>query len=77
MTPRRVPARAVLDEAAAHFATLGHENAGPLSEAQGFLPTIPPAMALPDGHAAWDALAARLPALHRDYAGARRARGAP
>jgi Indoleamine 2,3-dioxygenase/Cytochrome b5-like Heme/Steroid binding domain len=47
-------------------ARLGHENLGSLSGARGFVPVQPPRLSLPDSHAAWDDVAAQLPALCRD-----------
>lgn len=58
-------ASAVLANAAAASAELGHDNLGSLSDACGFVPVHPPAQALPDSHAAWDIAAGRLPDLYR------------
>jgi len=47
-----------------HNARVGHENAGFLSAARGFLPLMAPRTRLSERFAAWDELAAELPALH-------------
>jgi hypothetical protein len=44
----------------------GHENAGFLSEAHGFLPSEPPLARLDPRFASWDDVAAELPLLYRD-----------
>jgi hypothetical protein len=62
------PAARVLIEAEEVNGRLGHENLGSLSAARGFLPARPPSPALPETHAPWDEVAARLPALVRDVA---------
>ena len=46
-------------------ARVGHENAGFLSLSHGFVPRLEPRLALDARFAAWDAVAARLPELHR------------
>jgi sulfite reductase alpha subunit-like flavoprotein/predicted heme/steroid binding protein len=58
-------ARLVMEEADLEFEAQGHENAGYLSEAHGFMPRLPPRSALPRSHAAWDQAASELP---RNYA---------
>lgn len=45
---------------------LGHENAGCLSRAHGFLPTAPPLERLDARFAIWDEVAGELPSLYRD-----------
>lgn len=55
----------------------GHENAGPLSLSHGFMPVRPPLLALPPSHAAWDELAAELPAHFRDLSLRRRLEALP
>lgn len=60
-----VPAREVLERAAARSEHDGHENLGFLSESHGFLPREAPRLALPASHEAWDDTAARLPELFR------------
>ncbi|HTU62615.1 MAG TPA: hypothetical protein VMF89_29340, partial [Polyangiales bacterium] len=47
-----------------HNTHVGHENAGFLSAARGFVPLMAPRLRLSDRFAAWDELAANLPALH-------------
>lgn len=64
--PEPIPARRVLREAVAANARDGHENAGFLSTAHGFMPASPPRLTLPNSHQTWDAPAARLPELVRD-----------
>lgn len=46
----------------------GHENAGFLSEAHGYLPVEPPLERLDPRFASWDCAAAELPALYRQLA---------
>jgi sulfite reductase (NADPH) flavoprotein alpha-component len=58
-----VPARLVLDAAAADRAATGNENRGFLSEEFGLLPIEPPRQELGEHHQAWDALGARIPEL--------------
>ena len=69
-----VPSRAVLRRAEETRAETGLELGGFLSEAQGFLPSIPRPEAFPSSHAAWDEITAALPSLWRDV-GVRKASG--
>lgn len=66
------PAGRVLEKGEIAREELGHENLGFLSHAHGFMPVALPATELPKSHAAWDQIAAELPALHRSL-GLRRA----
>jgi hypothetical protein len=50
----------------------GHENAGFLSEAHGYLPVKPPIERLDARFASWDEVAAELPLLYRDLSVRRR-----
>lgn len=58
------PARAVLATAEWTARRAGHENAGFLSEAAGFMPLAAPAASLPSAFGAWDEVAAELPRLY-------------
>ena len=55
------PSRAVLLRAEATNREHGHENAGALSEASGFVPAQPPLGSMPPSHRAWDEAAECLP----------------
>ena len=58
-------------------ATVGHENRGFLSWAQGFVPTVAPLTRLSRDFAAWDQLASELPVLYRDLTLRRRVEQLP
>lgn len=58
-----VPSRLILDKAIATNQALGHENLGPLSTHNGFLPATPPLLSLPTAFQPWEEVAGRLPAL--------------
>lgn len=58
------PAELALLSVERHNARVGHENAGFLSAARGFVPLTAPLPRLSQRFAAWDELAAELPALH-------------
>jgi len=60
---RESPARRALLAAEAENTATGHENAGCLSLAHGFMPRESPSLALPAEYAAWDQVAAELPSL--------------
>lgn len=64
-TDSLAPARRVLSEYESANARCGHENAGFLSEARGYLPVVAPLLRLGREFAAWDELAAELPTLYR------------
>ena len=64
--PRISPASRAVAHAQVVNARLGHENLGSLSAARGFVPLRAPRLSLPGSHAAWDDVAAQLPALYRD-----------
>ncbi|MEU7826584.1 FHA domain-containing protein [Catellatospora sp. NPDC049133] len=64
-TPPDVAARRVVRAAEAHNRQVGHELDGFLSLAHGFLPALPPLLAFPDSHRAWDEMTDRLPDLFR------------
>jgi hypothetical protein len=55
----------------------GHENAGFLSEAHGFLPIVPPLERLDARFAPWDEVAAELPLLYRGLGVRRRLAALP
>ena len=57
-------AEQVLRAVERHNARVGHENAGFLSAARGFVPLMAPRLRLSERYAAWDELAAELPTLH-------------
>lgn len=71
------PCRAVLREAERRTAEAGHENDGFLSWSRGFIPKNAPLLRLAPELAAWDQLAAELPALHRDLSLRRRVEQLP
>jgi len=60
-----VPSRYVLSNAIATAQSLGHENLGFLSEAQGFMPSQPPLLRLPPEYKAWDDIVDNLSDLYR------------
>ncbi len=62
---QRSPLALLLREAERFNATVGHENRGFLSFEHGFLPSIAPLKRLHSDFAAWDQIAAELPALFR------------
>lgn len=57
------PAARVLEEITRRNAALGHENLGPLSERNGFIPLSAPPHDLPGPHAVWVQAADELPEL--------------
>jgi hypothetical protein len=65
-SPRLAPAERALRRFEQWNLRVGHENAGFLSAASGFLPSVPPLTRLDARFAAWDELAAELPSLHRE-----------
>jgi sulfite reductase alpha subunit-like flavoprotein len=69
--------REVLRQAERRAAASGHENDGFLSWADGFIPRVAPLQALSPQFAAWDQLAAELPALYRDLSLRRRVDALP
>jgi sulfite reductase alpha subunit-like flavoprotein/cytochrome b involved in lipid metabolism len=72
-----LPLGLLLREAERFNSTVGHENRGFLSLSHGFVPLIPPLTRLHRDFAAWDQLAAELPALHRTLALRRRVEELP
>jgi sulfite reductase alpha subunit-like flavoprotein len=60
-----VPSRYVLSNAMTTAQSLGHENLGFLSEAHGFMPSLPPLLKLPAAYHAWDEIVDNLPELYR------------
>lgn len=64
MAPQ-VPSRTALTEAERVNREAGHEVAGFVSSAHGFVPVNEPALALPASHQAWDDVAGALPELFR------------
>jgi len=61
------PARRVVLEAIATNDRACHDNLGSLSFSHGFLPRDEPRRSLPASHAAWDQVAAAIPAMFREY----------
>jgi sulfite reductase (NADPH) flavoprotein alpha-component len=64
-TQPTVPSREVLERATRKNAELGHENLGFLSEEHGLAPVVPPLLALPPSHRAWDDIVEQMPELWR------------
>jgi sulfite reductase alpha subunit-like flavoprotein len=62
----RAPSELALQRLALNALRAGHENAGFLSAARGYLPLSSPLLRLDPAYAEWDAIAAELPQLYRD-----------
>ncbi|HEY6881283.1 MAG TPA: hypothetical protein VI299_24825, partial [Polyangiales bacterium] len=62
----RAPAEAALRRLELNALRVGHQNAGFLSAARGYLPLENPLLALDPAYAEWDAIAAELPTLYRE-----------
>jgi sulfite reductase (NADPH) flavoprotein alpha-component len=71
------PAERAIAAAERHNALVGHENDGFLSVSRGFLPLSSPLIALDGRFAAWDELAADLPAAYRSLCLRRRIEALP
>ncbi|MFI5914774.1 FHA domain-containing protein [Dactylosporangium sp. NPDC051541] len=68
LTPQRIAARRVIEDAEVHNRRAGHELDGFLSFRHGFLPAEPPLEAFPESHRAWDDMTGQLPELFRRLA---------
>ena len=61
-----IPSRAAFERAVAFNRAHDHENFGFVSAEQGFLPSSPPLLSLPQYFQPWDSVAVELPSLYRN-----------